>query len=472
MTRATFRLPLLAIPATAWICAPFYAQRIDWFGLFIFAPPKLALFAFLALGAALLLWARRSSRELSPTWDEVAIGLYFFIAVISLCLHRAGLAPSLEWFARFLPAVFLFELARSGSRDQSSAADAILVSASVVAAIALGEAIGIFHFHLPRAPISTLGSRNYVAAYLAIALPFLVRRMRKGWSSLSISFVLCLTVVVLARTRAAWLAVTVETGLGLIFLFRRGELNRASTRSRIGQVAGLALVAVLLGTLVPWPGLRWRDPRPYRNTLGNLVDWHHGSGRWRANQYRMGVAMLTDSPWFGIGPGRWLETEPTYRHLVPGQPSSAGLVRETPESDWLRLMVETGLLGMAALLWLASRLLPSISRAPIEIGLAVAGLAVVSAFDTPLFRSENLALFAVLIGLAAPRQGFARIALPSRAIKTMGAVLALLCLGVGFCQNVSFWISRGNASREQLERAQRWFPYSWRAAEIERRQGQ
>lgn len=129
----------------------------------------------------------------------------------------------------------------------------------------------------------------------------------------------------------------------------------------------------------------------------------------RTSLYRTGLRMFRDNPWFGVGLGAFMSAYPPYheRHVV------VEAVIDHVHSDWLELLLETGLAGavlfwsgLAALLWRFLRAWPSL-RADHRV-LAGGVLAAVlsslihSLIDFPFHIPANaVVLFLLLAWLAA-----------------------------------------------------------------------
>lgn len=232
-------------------------------------------------------------------------------------------------------------------------------AAVLAAATGVAQAHGIEFALLAeaRAPGGTLGNRNFLAHLSAIVLPvvlFLTLRARHGVTVLLGlgGVVIAIGLIVLTRSRAAWLACAVLAVVlaGAALIARRpAGWQLPSGRARLVL---LALLLGVLGALVIPNRLSWRSDSPYRDTLGGLVNFQEGSGRGRLIQYRNSLELVRRSPVFGTGPGNWAVEYPLV--TTPGDPSFASAApiptNPWPSSDWVTMVAERGPVGALLLL--------------------------------------------------------------------------------------------------------------------------
>lgn len=362
----------------------------EWLVTDRFTFPKALLFhaAALATAVACLAGARR--------WrlDTVALlaGGFAGLGVLSALLvaHNPWLTPGAVGVTLSGGALFLSAraLAEGGRRD--ALLRAVAAAAGLLALSVLLEAHGVLEglSSLNRAPGGTLGHRNRAAHLLVLSLPVLwlcVLRARRRWSLglLLASGMLVGAGITLTRSRAAWLAVLV---LGA---FSAGAwwLGRWSARGMSWRSGGfvLALLAGVGAALVLPNSLEWRSP--YADTLRRMGEHDAGSGRGRLIQYANTLRMVAEAPVLGVGPGNWTVHYP--RHATPDDPSHSVEallpVDLLPQSDWVGLLAERGVLALGLLA-------------------AIAGLLALQGFRRvreaePRSREEALALLAVLAAL-------------------------------------------------------------------------
>ena len=139
--------------------------------------------------------------------------------------------------------------------------------------------------------------------------------------------------LVLTRSRGGWLAAGI---VGLIFI------SRPTLR-----FAGALLFAgfgVAAAVLIP-NTLHWRSDNPYLQSVQNIAEFEHGSGRGRLVQYTRSMVMAAHHPLLGVGPGNWPVEYPDYaaRRDPSMNDSEAGMTfNPWPSSDWIAYASERG----------------------------------------------------------------------------------------------------------------------------------
>jgi len=327
-----------------------------------------------------------------------------------------------------------------------------------------------------RAPGGTFGNRNFLAHFSVIAMPIagvvaLSARRRSGAAMGFISLVLLTTAVALTRSRAAWLAgfvMLAVLGLGAWRAVRAGAIGRA----RAGLVAAGLAAGVLAATLLP-NSLDWRSGSPYRDSIAGLVNYQEGSGRGRLIQYANSLRLVLRDPVFGTGPGNWMVKYPLV--TTPGDPSFSGAdpipTNPWPSSDWIAILSERGILGVA-LLVLAGLAALVVSfrrlRDPMHAPYALAALGILAAgfvtglFDAVLLLAPPTLLVFAALGALLPDTGvvFAR-SFAGRSRLALGwasFALALLLAGSSSMQLIAVIATQEGRTRAVLERAMRWDP--------------
>jgi hypothetical protein len=197
-----------------------------------------------------------------------------------------------------------------------------------------------------RAPGGVLGHRNSAAHLMVLATPVLAllavrAQRRRELLPVCAALAMAVAVVVLSRSRGAWLAAMV-TGASVLAAAVRAVGWRTLATRRAGLVLGAALFGALAAAALP-NRLDWREDGG--ETLRHLADYESGSGHGRVVQYLQTLKMVGDHPLLGVGPGRWTLTYPQY--AIAGDPSfdPAALVptNRLPQSDWTGLAAERGL---------------------------------------------------------------------------------------------------------------------------------
>jgi O-antigen ligase len=397
---------------------PFKAFDLERF----YVPKELALFVTAAAAAVFLL---DRARQLAVGWVDVLLAGWLTLSIASAAaaqnwwLATGAVGVSLAgattfWVARALGRTRLAYLVAAG-----------LAGACVVAsATALLQAYGLVesdYISLSRAPGGTLGNRNFVAHLAAIGLPALIlvvleTRRALGVLLGAVGVGVASWMLVLSRTRAAWLGLAISGGVLLVAAWRFRHLVLSGKAGRRIIVLALFAGAGAVAALALPNRLRWRtDNNPYLETALGVVNFREGSGRGRVIQFRNSVELALDNPVLGVGPGNW---SVEYPHVAErGDPSLNGegmTSNPWPSSDWAAFLSERGLpafvllvgvflaLGAEAL----RKLLAARTATEAREALALAGTllvtAVVGAFDAVLLLGAPSLIAWGLFGILAP----------------------------------------------------------------------
>jgi hypothetical protein len=324
-------------------------------------------------------------------------GIHLLAAAVGIL---RGCAPTETAAALAAPLLLVLGCAlAAGPHGQRRLQTTIAVLASMAALLALIEIHG---FDLPwahdRRPQSAFGNRNFLAHYLAMALPSIVTLETKTRRSLilrSVAISLCVTVLAQTRCRSAWIA------LGVAFTC----VVCAQGLPKNWREHGFTVVAAGLGLLLSFAPNRLAFHGSILDSASRVAEIASGSGAGRIAQWGVAGALFVRAPLSGTGLGSWLHAvhgRPDLRAIIPGP------VGTTPNSDLARGLVEGGapLVGimLALLVW---SVLP-LGRAPprsestassLHAATATAIVAAVLAWgDTPLFRPETSLLLGLALG--------------------------------------------------------------------------
>jgi O-antigen ligase len=327
-----------------------------------------------------------------------------------------------------------------------------------------------------RLPGGTYGNRNFMAHAAAIGLPLilyltLTSHSRGGTLVGAAGAMLSSAALLLSRTRAAWVAVTV----GLLFLviegiWVNGLWRERTTRGRLATLVAAGVIGVAGAFFIP-NALTWKSDSPYLDSLVGVANFHDGSGRGRLIQWRNTLRMAKDHPVLGVGPGNWQVFYPLY--TTPGDPAfdhgDPIPTNPWPSSDWMAFLSERGLLACALLAAAVGGLIFVGWRRSRQHGAGPEGLAglamvavllvtvVVGAFDAVLLLAAPTFIVWTAVGALrpAPRRV---VTLPEGAAQGMmwGAAglgilfaarsaltaLAILVAGSGTSRSALVWASR------------------------------
>ncbi len=384
-----------------------------------FYVPKEAVLHATAFLAGLLLLP--SLRRLSFTRVDVWLSLFALAGGVSALLATNGWNASRS-LALTASGLLLYACARAlGSAGYTRALlNGMALAVVVACATALVQAYGVeaAWFSRNRMPGGTLGNRNAIGHLAVLGLPLVAlvaldaRRVRTFALGAS-GVMLCMTALVLTRSRAAWLAlaiVAVVLVVGVVLIAFRHHARTLPLRG----LALLALMTVGVGAALVLPNaLQWRSDTPYLETARSLANHREGSGRGRLVQYKHSLAMTLHHPVFGVGPGNWPVEYPG--HAARRDPSLSGrnpgmTANPWPSSDLVAMVSERGLLGTAlaglAFLLLGWTTLQGVWRATTPEGALGAlvlvsmwiGTLVAGAFDAVLLLPWPLLVVATATG--------------------------------------------------------------------------
>ncbi len=326
--------------------------------------------ASLILGGRALLKGQLVAAFRHPT--TAAMIAFVVIAAISAVANSVPPAIAVVGVVFTIDAVALFFLPRLvgfSPRQSFAALGSIGVTVLVAALLAIGQAVlsprllgmrpvrGRFGEEVRLA--SLFGDPNVFGAFLVAAVPFAVlgaarlpdRRLR--WLAGTIAFILLLALW-LSFSRGAWIALILGVGTMLAVIDRRA------------LVIGLVLAIVSFGTAVVMPRNLLVPDQRRPNIVDSTIDRVEAvgiGGDLRTLFVLASIPVIRDHPILGVGPGRFggavaanfdtpIYDEYGFRELF-WRPS-----QRTVDNFWLHLLVETGVVGVAA--FLAAALIPGV----------------------------------------------------------------------------------------------------------------
>ncbi len=476
-------LATLAVTTLAVGAASQFAFTLEEFVL-----PKSAALAVGGLVCALLVARAVVRSAVRVDLLDAIVAAYFVCGIVSWWLNGSLRVDLADWLGRDAGTAIVFlsvPLAVAG-RGPRKHERLILILALVLAAVAFAEARGaVFPFSPARRPGSLLGNRNFVGAYVAIALPFACAFALDNLRWWKCAPVAVLTAAVLiTRCRSAWLGLLLAAGLcAVLTTLRPARWTLAARRGALALAFGVAIGAA--GASLPWPGLHWRESNPIGATAARLLQHDEGSGRIRVAQLRTAVVIARSAP-LGAGPGSWDDAENAVN------PVRDWRLNPTPSSELARLLGELGFVG-AAVAAAATALLFAWGVRAVRASSSLSGLAPLAALvvctvhallDAPLFRAPLAVLLATVAGLvhalplgeknaAAPRTGLWGVRLLAGAGARWGTSVAIVGLGaIGLVSPLLGLIAgvRSGAHRdmESIAATQRIYPREYIAEHVAR----
>jgi O-antigen ligase len=315
--------------------------------------------AVLALVMAAIVAGLAAEDKLAALFELRAVfllpGLYYVLLRSYLCKkpREVGTVSQPRDVSRF------GESRAIGNRDYGSAfsgvsqwrvMDGFILGAVGMAVVglvqyALGRNVVFAEGGLPRM-LSVYPSPNNVGLYLGRVWPLLVAIALWGRGRRRMLYTLALLPVTLA----------------LVLSFSRGALLLAVSAAMLamgwragGRWRWAALALVAIGALVLIPLLR--VPR-----FASLLDLDQGGTFFRLELWQSSLTLIRDHPWFGVGPGNFLEVYRT-RYVLPSAWQEFDL--EHPHNVYLDHWTRLGVLGVLAgvglqiAFWRAMRRQPS-----------------------------------------------------------------------------------------------------------------
>jgi O-antigen ligase len=339
-----FRWPDVAWGLT-WAAFPFSVERVLPGGSAIRLPTEAMIPLVLAGWASRGFWQARGRLPGSPLHLPLAV-----LAAVALASSLLGAHPVVglkAWvvsagYAAFGYLYFCCASCDAARRDRwvrlamiSGAAWGLYGAARIISLgaglhAAYGAARPFFPEH------GTYSA--FLAMLLPLALLLAVERRGPGrWGYALVLLSLALGIV-FSFTRAAWLSVAVVLPLTVLIWSRR----RRSARPFLVSVIALSLaVAVVSGV-----GAR----RSLTRHAESITDTASVSNLERLNRWIAALNMAENRPWMGVGYGAYPVEYPRYRRkLIVTEESTRNM---GAHSEPLRLLSETGVIGLGAALWL------------------------------------------------------------------------------------------------------------------------
>ncbi len=340
-----------------------------------------------------------------------AVVLLVLAAVVASLFAADKMAVLFELRTVFLfPALYyaLLRLAHLDGRSRWRLVDGFVLGAVGVALIglvqyALGRNLVVAEGGLPRLQ-SVYFSPNNVGLYLGRVWPLLLAVTALPSSAA------CSTAAQREQKhrRALYGLALLPVTLALVLSFSRGALLLGMPAALLvmgwwagGRYRWATLALVVAGALALIPLLRL--PR-----FGSLLDLQQGGTFFRLELWRSSLALVREHPWFGVGPGNFLDVYRT-RYVLPSAWQEFNL--EHPHNVYLDHWTRLGLLGLLAgaaaqiAFWRKVRQRPR--RDALALGLAggMAALLAHGLVDNTLFFPDLALTFFLMLWLAQQGEG-------------------------------------------------------------------
>lgn len=361
-------LLVAGLAATAFVGAPLQFVRPDNIK---------SAFAAIFVAAALALWAWKLEKGSAVRWSRLLLvpaGLVAFaVASVAWSPAATALSDAVKWLV--MGAIMFLALNAMGRDSFQGIARAAFWGALFVSLLALGEFwLGFSWFPTEAPPGGNFGNRNYLAEFLAVALPFaawwLLRRSTVNTAVLTglgvgVIFVALMSTGARAALIAGALGVPCVVLVHWLCTLRDGGSQRTPTL----RVAALLPVLLTVGALGWLPtsnaviASEGRGLTPAARTasrilsLGAADTYADGTSFGiRLAAWRAGVRIIGDRPVLGAGAGGWNAASALYATdeddleivwLAHNEPLQ--LVAEYGVAGWIALLCFLGLLASAVL---------------------------------------------------------------------------------------------------------------------------
>ena len=259
---------------------------------------------------------------------------------------------------------------------------------------------------------------DHFAGYLAMVFPFMLSGAVFGGFpahsnagpatriSCGVAAFLIFTAVALSQSRAGWMGLAIGTVALFFFVQSRPRTDKDSGAGKVTARplrTALALLAamVLLASMFVGGQGREESARRVKVTVSQGSDLGDRFAVWSKTP-----AIVREFPLFGVGLGAWPEV---FYRFEPAPRSD--LLYNAAHNDYIEMLIDLGLVGVALLAWfavrLAARLRDALRTVPRHLLPALAAMtagliamAAIEFFDFDLQIPANLIAFAILAGLA------------------------------------------------------------------------
>ncbi len=338
--------------------------------------------------------------------------LVFLVVVLAASLFSTNQQESFFYFRRLLGLWFIFYTSLFLGQEPGRTRRVVLFMVLAGVALAFWALVETALLSIAHRPMASQTNPNHLAAFLTIcvllAIPVLLnpgdffkissRNQRLARLSVLLGLTLFFCVILLTQSRGA----VCGLGAGLAVYCSSKRFRKEFIAAKLYW---LAIPVVLAAGFMAWPLVKRVFIDQEALAYSRVLLW---KSAWQ---------MFLAHPWLGAGPGAFSDVYPKYR-------DSSLWLYATPfaHNEYLQILAEAGLLGLASFLWLAAVLLKEgVSQAyaarPAEAGQGWLGLSLlaclVAGFVQALveFNFHPLALavsYTVLAGLLVsltPRRG-------------------------------------------------------------------
>ncbi len=249
---------------------------------------------------------------------------------------------------------------------------AMLISGGLLATIGVCQYYGVAFTAIPGnvIPYGTMANKNLLAGIICLALPFglyATLRFDRGWSIVGfLEVTFSFWVILLAQTRASWVALTLAAAVVIpsyiIWLFKSGlsSANRSQALKKLLAVAAVALL-IVLGAITG--SILRSGQSSILARVKSIITHQDNSSKERLAVWSKSWQLFEQHPLSGVGIGNWKVVCPGLG-MTRTSAERGDIYFQQPHNDYLWVLTETGVFGLAAYLlvfalafWYAIRVL-------------------------------------------------------------------------------------------------------------------
>ncbi len=288
-------------------------------------------------------------------------GIYVLISAVSV-FQAINVADAIYDLAKVLMSGVLLVCATlvlsSDKRATRLLTKVMLISGGLLATIGVCQYYGIAFTDIPGngIPVGTMANKNLLASIVCLVLPFglyATLRFDRAWSIVGfLEVMLSLWVILLGQTRASWVALTIATAvmipLYVIWLFRSG-LTPASRSQALKKLLAVAAVALLIILGATTGSILRSGQDSVFTRVKSIITHQDNSSQERLAVWSKSWQLFERHPLSGVGIGNWKIVCPGLG-LTRTSAETGDVYYQQPHNDYLWVLTETGVFGLAAYL--------------------------------------------------------------------------------------------------------------------------
>lgn len=333
-----------------------------------FELPKITLFRILTILVAfvwLILLVKRGKLSVPSSPLNWPIVVFLGISVISTIFSRnpgvsfRGLYNFYFWGLTAIMGYILLYIIISTvleERDGEDMITAILLGSVVIILYGFVQRQGVDILEWATSPQhriwSTLGNPNFLGAYLVMVIPLAVSRFLNKNQKEEVRVILFFLIAALFATlsftlsRASWLAIIIASLIWAV------SLGKKMLKRKLGWMSALAVVVVFFAVLFVLPYRSLTGEQAIVERAVSTLDVNEASNRVRVAGWEVALRIAKRRPLLGTG----LDTfkEAFLQQMGPDFESIAGknMIPFYAHNEFLQVASTTGLIGLAAYIWL------------------------------------------------------------------------------------------------------------------------